>query len=162
MRKYLTKRVKMLALILTVVMLAPAALWAASPAMPGLGSAVFPMTFHLSGQYASSQSNVIAFRAPVALRVLYATAVAKAKGGSNVTTSGASHVQLFNAATAMTTPNTGMDLGNPAAATVAEATLLASQQSVAKDATLSGDLIVWGSGPTLQDITVVIWVQRRN
>jgi hypothetical protein len=160
MRRHLTTRVKILALVLTALMLAPAVIWAASPAMPALGSAVWPITFHLSGQSTATKANIARFNAPMNLRVLYATAYARAKGGSNVNAHGATNVTLFNNGTAINVG--GMDLGNPAAGTMVEATLQATQQNVAKDTPLSADLQVWGSSPTIDDITVIVWVQRRS
>jgi len=160
LRQGFTKRVQVIAIALAVLTVLPGLIWAASPNFPALGSAVFPVTFHLSGQSTATKTNIASFQAPVNLRVMYATAFARAKGGSNVNSHGSTNVQLFNAGNAMTT--SGMDLGNPAAGIIAEATLLAAQQNVARDAALSADLVVWGSSPTIDDVTVTIWVQRRN
>lgn len=165
MLKHVTKRVQILALIAAVLILGPAVLWAASPAMPALGSSIWPMTFHISGQYTATATNIAKFTAPVAMRLLYATASARAKGGSNVvagSTTAETNVQILNAGTGMTTGALGIGLGNPAAAVVAEASLLATQQNIAKDAAVSADLVLLGNNPTVNDVTVTLWFQRRN
>ena len=158
--RYLTKRVRVIAALAAAVAFLPGLLWAASPAMPALGSSVFPVIFHLSGQSTATKTNIARFNAPFGMRVLYATAYARAKGGSNVNAHGATNVKLFNGSTAITVA--GMDLGNPAAGTMVEATLEATQQNVNKDTALAADLVVWGSSPTIDDVTVTVWVQRRN
>ncbi|HJR01843.1 MAG TPA: hypothetical protein VKA83_09440 [Methylomirabilota bacterium] len=160
MTRYLTKRVQVIAAVLAALTFLPGLIWAASPNFPALGSSVFPVIFHLSGQSTATKTNIARFTAPVNMRALYATAYARAKGGSNVNSHGATNVQLLNNGVAMTT--SGMDLGNPAAGTMVEASLLSAQQNIARDTALSADLTVWGSAPTIDDITVTVWVQRRN
>lgn len=145
-----------LALALTTFALiaAPAA-HAASPAMPAVGTAVYPLAFHISGQYSASKTGIIKFTAPYTMRVLYTTATIQAKGG----TQGTSTITCSNAGNAFTN---AMDI-SVTAGTVVEATLVAAQQSIAKDAAVTCDLVITGgSSPTIDNISVLIWYQRRN
>lgn len=128
---------------------------AAAPALPSLGSDLQVLTFHLSGQYTASKTNLVKFNAPFPLRVLYVQASIQAKGGTQGTTT----LQVLNAGTGVTN---AMDLGTPAAATVVEATLTAAQQNVAVDAAITADLVITGgTSPTIDHITLVVVVGRR-
>ncbi len=147
----------LLAAVLALVPLAVTAppVQAASPAMPATGSALFPMTFHLSGTYTTSATAAIQFNAPFPMRLLYATVVVQAKGG----TQGTSTIQVKHAGTAVTN---AIDLTGTAGTNL-EATLTAAQQSVAKDGTVTADLVITGgTSPTLSNVTVTLWYQRRN
>lgn len=158
MRRYFTKRVRIIALIATAVMLAPVVLYAAAPSLPSVGTAVYPMTFHVSGSQSATKANVVKFNAPFPLRLLWATASAQAKTGSNVNSHGTTNIVVNNAGTLA---SSAIDLGNPAAAVVAEGTIVSAQGNVAVNTAVTADLTVWGSSPTISDITLVIWVQRR-
>ncbi len=128
---------------------------AAAPAMPALGTGIDGLTFHLSGTFSASAVGVVSFRAPTDLQVLYVTVVNQAKGG----TQGVSTLGCLNAGTLFTN---AVDLTGTAGA-ILEATLVAAQQSIAKDATVTCDLtITGGTAPTISNITVVIWIQRRS
>lgn len=128
---------------------------AAAPALPAIGSDLQVLTFHLSGQYTASKTGIVKFNAPFDLRILYVEVAIQAKGG----TQGTSTVQVLNAGTGVTN---AMDIGTPAAGTVVEATLTAAQQSVAKDAALTVDLVITGgTSPTIDHISVVIVTGRR-
>ena len=128
----------------------------ASPLMPALGSNIMPITFHLSGAHTASVTGQIKFNAPFDMTVLYVTASIQAKSGTQGTTT----LTLTNATNAFTN---AMDLGTPAALTVVEATLVAAQVAVAKDAAVQGDLVITGgSTPSISNISVCVWVQRRG
>lgn len=127
---------------------------AASPAMPSISTPVYPATFHLSGQYTASVAGVASFRMPFNVRVLYVTMNVGAKGG----TQGTSTLTCTNATNAFTN---AVDLTGTAA-TLLEATLVSAYQSVAKDALVTCNLVIsGGTSPTLNDITLVLWYQRR-
>lgn len=147
----------LIALLALMLLFAPAApLYAASPLMPALGSSVMPLTFHLSGTIAAgTYTGIVSFRAPFDMQALYVTVVNQAEGG----TQGTSTLGCLNAGTLFTN---AVDLtGTPG--TVLEATLVAAQQAIAKDATVTCDLaITGGTAPTISNITVTIWAQRRS
>jgi hypothetical protein len=148
------RRLLILALILGLLTPLPAV--AASPAMPGVGTPVYPASFHLSGQYTASKAGIIQFRMPYTARVLYVSAITQAKGG----TQGTSTLTCKNGATNAFTD--AMDLSGTAG-TVIEAVLVSAYQSIAKDTVVICDLVITGgSNPTLDNISVVIWYQRRN
>lgn len=146
------------ALVVAVLVLAPfqaLVTQAASPAMPSIGSSVIPMVFHLSGTYSASATAVIQFSAPFPMRLLYATAVVQAKGG----TQGTSTIQVKHAGSAVTN---AVDLSGTVATNL-EGTLTAAQQNIAKDASVTADLVITGgSSPTLSNVIVVLWYVRRN
>lgn len=145
---------RLLGLVLAgLVALAPAVAFAAAPKLPSVSTAVFPLTFHLTGDVAAA-TGIISFPAAADMRVLYVTAVAQAKSG----TQGTSTIQCKNGSTAFTN---AMDLTGTAG-TAVEATLVAAQQSIAKDTVVTCDLVIsGGSTPKLFNINVVIWAQRR-
>lgn len=129
---------------------------AASPNMPAVSSPIQALTFHLSGTYSATKSNLVQVKLPYNVRVLYVTAVAQAKGGNHQS----SRVACYGNALPFVDT---IDLGTPAAATVVEGTILDSPPNVAKDTALACDLNLLGPGsPTLSDITLSVWVQRRN
>ncbi len=150
------KRILTAVLALTLLLAPAASLQAASPIMPALGSAVLPLQFHLTGTIAAATyTGIISFRAPFDMRALYVTVVNRAKGG----TQGTSTLGCLNAGTLFTN---AVDLTGTAGA-VLEATLVSAQQNIAKDATVTCDLtITGGTAPTISDVTVMIWVQRRS
>jgi hypothetical protein len=141
-----------LILITLAVLLTAPASFAASPLMPSLGSPVAVFTYHLSGTYSANKLGVVNMGLPYPVTVLYATAAAQAKsaGATPIT------LQLKNGSTEVSFV---MDLSTPAAQTVVEATLLSTQNQLAKDAALSADLLV--PAGSVSDVTVTIWVQRR-
>lgn len=131
----------------------PPSVEAAAPAFPGGGSAVMPLTFHLSGQFTASKTGIVKFSA-MDMRVLYVTASIQAKGGTQGTTT----LTVNNGASAVTN---AMDLSGTAG-TIVEATLVTAQRNVAKNTAITADLVITGgSSPTIDHITLVIWVQRR-
>lgn len=145
------------AFALLALLVAPTApLFAAAPAMPSTGTGIDGLTFHLSGTFsAATVAGIISFRAPTDVQVLYVTVVNQAKGG----TQGVSTLGCLNAGTLFTN---AVDLTGTAGA-ILEATLVAAQQSIVKDATVTCDLtITGGTAPTISNITVVIWIQRRS
>ncbi len=128
---------------------------AAWPQLPAIGANLEVLTFHFSGQFTASKTNLMKFTAPFDLRVLGVQAAIQAKGGTQGTTT----LQVLNAGTGVTN---AMDLGTPAAATVVEATLTAAQQNVAKDAAITADLVITGgTSPTIDNITLIVVVNRR-
>jgi len=138
-----------------VAWLSPSVVEAAAPQLPALGANLHILTFHASGQFNASKTNLVKFPAPFDLRVLYVTAAIQAKGGTQGTTT----LTVLNAGQAVTN---AMDIGSPAAATVVEATLVAAQQNVAKDAAITADLVITGgTSPTIDHISLVIVVARR-
>ena len=145
-------------LLLVAVALAPGAslVQAASPLMPAMGSAVLPLQFHLTGTIAAATyTGIIGFRVPFDARVLYVTAFNRAKGG----TQGVATLTCNNGASAFTN---AIDLTGTAA-TMLEATLVTAQASLAKDATVTCDLVIsGGTAPTISDITVSMWLGRRS
>ena len=154
-------RVHRLVLFITVLalaavpVLATAPAFAAAPQLPAPGANIQILTFHASGQYTASKTNLVKFPAPYDLRILYAAAAIQAKGGTQGTTT----LQVLNAGTGVTN---AMDLGTPAAATIVEATLTAAQQNVAKDAAITADLVITGgTSPTIDQITLILVVGRR-
>jgi hypothetical protein len=145
----------LVALLALALLGAPLAALAAPPALPSTGTAIYTLTFHLSGQWAAAtKTGIITFTAPSAMRVLYVQAVAAAKGG----TQGTSTLTCNNAGSAVTN---AMDLTGTAG-TVIEATLVAAQQSIAGGNKVTCDLVIsGGSSPTLDNITVGITYQRQ-
>src|SRR5574338_348641 len=131
MKRHITKRVRVLAAVLAVLVFGPVVVWAAAPSMPAIGASVFPMVFHISGQKSATAANVVKFNAPFPMRLLWFTASAQAKGGSNVNSHGTTNIVINNAGTLA---SSAIDLGNPAAAVVAEGTVVAAQQNVAANA----------------------------
>lgn len=153
------KRLALIAVVALILGVVPApTVLADSPAMPAVGSPVQALTFHISGAYTASKTNLVNVKLPYNVTVLYATAAAQAKSGTHAN----SWIRLKNAGTEFSHV---MDLGGVAAASVVEATLLDSgpDHKIAKDAALTADLEYGGgSSPSLSEITLTIWVQRRN
>jgi hypothetical protein len=110
----------------------------------------------LTGLLNASSADVIQFPAPVDCTLLYATCSAQAKGG----TQGTSTVTVKNAGVAMTN---AMDLGAPAAKSQVEATVVDAQRLIAKDATVSVDLVMTGgTAPTLTNVSIFMVFARRG
>jgi hypothetical protein len=156
--RHFTKRVRILALVTVAVMLAPVAIYAAAPSMPSVGTAVYPMVFHISGANTATKANVVKFNAPFNLRLLWATATFQAKSGTHTNSHGTSNVTVLNAGQAATN---AMDINATSAGTVIEATMVAAQQNVAVNGAVTADLTLWGTSPSVTDVTLVVWVQRR-
>lgn len=147
---------------------------AAPPLMPAVGSAVFPLTFHISGAKTTTTTNVVSYVAPFAMRVLYMTAVADAKAGTHLSSHGRSSLIVKNAGTNITagvgTPaGPGLAVAVPAAGTATETNassvsgtiMTAAQRNIASGAAVTADLQLWGSSPSITDISFVMWVQRQ-
>jgi len=177
MKNRITFRSLVAVLVLATLVFAPLApaTFAAPPNFPALGSSIQALTFHISGTHTATETNLVSFVAPFNFRILYMTAVARAKSGTHVSAHGRSTLIVKNAGTAVTaavgTPaGVGRAVALPAAGTATEtnastalgAPLVAAQQSVASGAALTADLQTWGSSPSLSDITLVIWVQRQS
>lgn len=149
------RRLLVLALCGAVMFLGPTVALAASPAMPSVATPVYPVLIHLSGQWTTSSAAVVNFRMPYPAHVLYASVITQAKGG----TQGTSTMTCKNASNAFTN---AMDISGTAG-TVVEATLVSAYQNIAKDTVVSCDLVIsGGSSPTIDNITVTLWMQRRN
>jgi hypothetical protein len=164
----------LLALVSVAAPLIPAL--AAPPAMPALGSAVFPIAFHISGAKTATVTNVANWIAPFGARILYATAVATAKSGTHLSAHGRSGLRILNNANIVTqgalhgAKFTGLAVAVPAAGAATETNasaalgtvLAATAQNVTKGQVVSADLVLWGSSPSITDVQYVLWVQRRD
>lgn len=162
----------LLALVSVAAPMLPAL--AAPPNMPAVGSALFPVAFHITGAKTATVTNVVAYTAPFAMRVLYMTAVASAKSGTHLSAHGRSTLIVKNAGTnitaAVATPQgPGLAVALPTAGTATETNasaalgtiMTSSAQNVASGSAVTADLQLWGSSPSITDISFVMWVQRR-
>jgi hypothetical protein len=179
-RQSLRKFVILAALLAAIQVAAPLLpAIAAPPGFPALGSNVFPLTFAISGATTTTKTNVATWVAPFDARILYATAVASVKSAvnthqnshgktnillkndSNVVTQGSQVASKFiglaightSAAGVATETNTSAVLGTPMAATA---------QNVVAGKTVTADLQMWGNSPSVTDVTLVVWMQRRG
>lgn len=151
-------RVKAIVAVAGLLIYSPLVVNAAAPAFPALGSSVMAIPFHITGAKTATVASVIQFNAPFDMRLLYATLSMSAKSGSLLNSHGASNVTIRNNGAAALT----IDLVQPAAGAVQEATATAANLSVTKDQPVTADLTMWGSSPSVTDLSVVIWVQRRG
>ena len=158
MRRVNWTRVKAIAVVAAALMFAPLVVQAAAPAFPALGSSIVAFPFHITGAKTATVASVVQFNAPFNMRLLYATLSASAKSGTHKSAHGASQLVVLNNGVAALT----MDLVEPAAGAVQEATPTTAQLSVAKNNPVTANLTLWGSSPSITDITVVIWAQRQN
>jgi hypothetical protein len=154
-------RVKAIAVIAAVAIFAPLVVQAASPNFPALGSSIMHFNFHITGATTATTLNVAKFTAPFNMRLLYATVAAQAKStsASLLNSHGSSKVSIMNnGVEAMI-----MDLVQPAAAAVQEATPVSSAlQNVVRDTPVGVDITMWGSSPSVTHLFVVIWAQRNQ
>jgi hypothetical protein len=154
MKRFVATVLTLLVLLAPAMLLAPTLALATPPSMPGVSSPVYPVAFHISGQWSASKTGIVNFNTPFPIRVLYTTVMTRAKGG----TQGTSTVTCKNNTNAFTD---AMDISGTAG-TVVEATLVAAYQSIASNTKVICDLAIsGGSSPTIDDITLVIWYQRR-
>lgn len=151
-------RVKAIAALAVVLMFAPLAVYAAAPAFPALGSAVLAYSFHISGANTATVASMVQFNAPFDMRLLYATVSLTAKSGAGtlLNSHGASNVTVRNNGLAALT----IDLVQPAAGAVQEATPTTANLTVAKNNPITADLTMWGSSPSVTNLSLVIWAQR--
>jgi hypothetical protein len=151
-------RVKAIAVLAASLIFAPLIVQAAAPAFPALGSSVFSFPFHVSGAQTATVASVVQFNAPFDMRLLYATVSASAKSGSFINAHGTSTVIVRNNGLAALT----MDLVQPAAGGVQEATPTTANLTVAKNNPVTADLTLWGSSPSVTNLSLVIWAQRNQ
>ncbi len=156
------KRIKAITAAAVVVIFAPIVAYSAAPQFPALGSSVFPMTFHVTGALTATVTNAIKFNAPFDLRLLYGNVMVQAKSGT-FDGGGAQGVQKSivnvnnNGVLAMT-----MDLVQPAAGVVQEATNVTAQLNVTKDNPIAVDIVLFGASPSITHTVVTLWMQRRS
>jgi hypothetical protein len=151
-------RVKAIAVLAATLIFAPIIVQAAAPAFPALGSSINAYSFHISGAQTATVASVVQFNAPFDMRLLYATASVSAKSGSFINAHGASNVTVRNNGLAALT----MDLVQPAAGGVQEATPTTANLTVAKNMPITADLTLWGTSPSVTNVTLVIWAQRNQ
>ncbi len=179
MKNRITFRSLVAVLVLAALVFAPLApvVLAAPPAFPALGSAVFPVTFHVSGAKTATVTNVARFVVPFNARIIYATASVSAKSGTHLSSHGRSSVQILNNGNIVTQGATqggrivGLAIGVPTAGTGATETnasaasgtpLAATAQNVTAGNAITLDMYLWGSSPSVTDTNVVVWLQRAS
>lgn len=151
-------RIKAIVALAALAIYSPMVVQAAAPAFPALGSSVMAIPMHITGAKTATVASVVQFNAPFDMRLLYATVSMSAKSGSLLNAHGASNVTIRNnGATALV-----MDLVQPAAGAVQEATPTAANLSVSANNPVTADLTMWGSSPSVTDLTIMLWVQRRS
>lgn len=153
-------RVKAVTVIAILLIFAPLVVQAAAPAFPALGSSVLAIPFHISGANTATVATMAQFNAPFNMRLLYATLTLTAKSGAGtlLNSHGASNVTVRNNGAAALV----MDLVQPAAGAVQEATATAANLNVLANNPVSLDLTLWGSSPSVTNVTVVVWAQRSS
>ena len=127
--------------------MAPAALAATTNQAPAVQVEI--LSFHISGQYTATLSNVVKFNLPFSAQLIGAQATARASGGTSPTLTvdvKEAGVTVLSSAMAIT------------AGTVAEGTI--TDASLADEAAITVDLTIGGTSPTWNDITVLLTVVR--
>lgn len=111
----------------------------------------FIMPFHCSKQLTGSVTALFAFQMPFAGKVLEVSAVARALGGTITTFT----LDVNEAGT--TILSSDMDLDVSAGVVVVGSV---SDESLADNAKISVDVAIAGSSPTVDDLTVLVTLQR--
>lgn len=105
--------------------------------------------FHISGQYTATTANVVRFTLPFKARLIGVSATARASGGTSPTLTVdvlAGGVTVLSAPVSIT------------AGTVSEGTITTA--ALADEAAITVTLTIGGTGPTWNDITVLLTVVR--
>lgn len=111
---------------------------------------VLSLIFPLQGQFTASITGKLKFQAPQGMAILGVSAVARAKGG----TQGTSTIDVLAAGTSVLTG--AIDISGTAG-TIVAGVLTTAPTKVAKDTAIQVNLVVsGGSSPTLDDITLQI------
>lgn len=122
----------------------------AATTVPPIGTpGVQVIPLQISKQYTADTTAVVKLKMPFAVQVLGVSATARASGGTNPTLT----VNVKAAGTTILSAPISITAG-----TVSEGTITTA--SIADEATVTVDLVITGTNPTWDDITVLLTVAR--